>query len=371
MGLGLGLAVVIGTFASVLDALVVPRGSPARFALTITNLVGAVLRRAAHLFRTYEQRDRVLVMHAPLSLLAVLVAWLGLLVVGYGLIAWPLEGLGLAQSMRFSGSSLFTLGFADASGAGPNSVAFIAAGSGMVVVALQIAYLPTIYGSYNRRETLVTLLESRAGVPAWGPELLWRHQRVDLVDSLPALFAQWETWAADVAETHTTYPVLIHFRSPHPLRSWVTSLLAVLDAAAMYLSLAPSRAPSEARLCLRMGFTSVRDLAQTLGVPHDPDPRPDSPIALTADEFAQGVARLAEIGFPVERNAEEAWADFRGWRVNYEAVVYELADRVSAPPALWSGRRTHIREDPMPVRRPIDRRPDAPEGLGATPRPRS
>lgn len=367
VGLALGVTIVVGTFASVLDALVVPRGSPARFALTITDIVGAGLRRVAHLIRGYEGRDRVLVMHAPLSLLATLVAWLGLLVVGYGFIAWPLSpGLDLAQSMRFSGSSLFTLGFATADGAGPTSVAFVGAGSGMVVVALQIAYLPTIYGSFNRRETLVTLLESRAGVPAWGPELLWRHQRVGLVDSLPALFAQWETWAADVAETHTTYPVLVHFRSPNSLRSWVVSLLAVLDAAAMYLSLAPSRAPSEARLCLRMGFTSVRDLAHTLGLPHDPDPRPDAPIALTREEFEEGVALLTEIGFPLERSADEAWADFRGWRVNYEGVVHALADLVSAPPAMWSGPRTHIPEQPMPVRRPVDRRPETPDGTSTT-----
>lgn len=362
IGFAIGVGVVVGTFASVLDALVVPRASPARFALSMTKVVGAVVTRVAHLFRRYEHRDRVLVMHAPLSLLAVLAAWLGLLVLGFGLVAWALDERTFGESIRFSGSSLFTLGFASPDRSGPTTVAFLAAGSGMIVIALQIAYLPTIYGSFNRRETLVTLLESRAGVPAWGPELLWRHQRAGLVDSLPALYAQWETWAADVAETHTTYPVLVYFRAPHPLRSWVTSLLAVLDSAALYLALAPSRAPSEARLCLRMGFTSVRHLAHTLGLPYDPDPRPDQPIELDYEEFAQGVGLLTEIGFPVEVSTEEAWNDFRGWRVNYEAVVYALADRVSAVPATWSGSRTHIREAPMSVRRPVDRTPADPTG---------
>jgi len=359
IGFGLGVALLVVTFASVLDALVVPRGSPARFALTVTRGAGVVVRGLARLFRSYEARDRVLVLHGPLSLLLVLIAWLGLLVLAFGLLAWPLgEPHGLAESIRFSGSSLFTLGFAPASGPGPTTVAFLAAGSGMVVIALQIAYLPTIYGAFNRRETLVTLLESRAGVPAWGPELLWRHQRVGIFDSLPALYAQWETWAADVAETHATYPVLVYFRSPHPLRSWVTSLLAVLDAAALHLALAPSTAPSEARLCLRMGFTSVRDLARVLGIPHDGDPAPDAPLALTAAEFVEAVEVLRDIGFPAERSAEAAWADFRGWRVNYESVVHALGDLVTAPPALWSGPRRLVNEAPMPVRRPVDRRPD-------------
>src|SRR6202042_2948825 len=101
-------------------------------------------------------------------------------------------------------------------------------------------------------------LESRAGSPAWGPELLARHRLVGIVDQLPSLYADWERWAADVAESHTTYPVLIYFRSSRPLDSWVLSLLAILDSAALYLALAPSRAPSEARLCLRMGYTCLR-----------------------------------------------------------------------------------------------------------------
>ena len=96
-------------------------------------------------------------------------------------------------------------------------VDFLAAGTGLVLVALQIAYLPTIYSAYNRRETLVTLLESRAGAPAWGPELLIRHQLVGLDrQPRPACSREWERWAADVAESHTSYPSLLYLRSPRP-----------------------------------------------------------------------------------------------------------------------------------------------------------
>ncbi len=38
-----------------------------------------------------------------------------------------------------------------------------------VVVTLQIAYLPSLYDAFNRRETLVAMLESRAGPPGVGP----------------------------------------------------------------------------------------------------------------------------------------------------------------------------------------------------------
>ena len=112
-----------------------------------------------------------------------------------------------------------------------------------MIVALQIAYLPALYSSYSTRESLVALLESRAGQPAWGPELLARHQLVGITDTLPQLYQEWEVWSADVAESHTTYPILLLFRSPEAWLSWLTGLLAVLDAAAMHLALDPDSAP--------------------------------------------------------------------------------------------------------------------------------
>ena len=87
---------------------------------------------------------------------------------------------------------------------------------------------------------------SRAGEPSWGPEILIRHQLVEIVDALPAFYDEWETWAADFSESHSTYPVLLLFRSPDPWSSWVTALLSVLDAGAMQLALNPNSSPSQA-----------------------------------------------------------------------------------------------------------------------------
>src|SRR6266566_7026326 len=81
---------------------------------------------------------------------------------------------GVASAFSAAGSSLFTLGFAVPAGAAPSAVVFAAAATGLVIVTLQIAYLPTLYAAFNRRETEVALLNARAGVPSWGPELLAR-----------------------------------------------------------------------------------------------------------------------------------------------------------------------------------------------------
>jgi hypothetical protein len=251
------------------------------------------------------------------------------------------------------------LGFANTEGVS-NFFYFAAAATGLIVVALLIAYLPALYASFNRRETLVTMLQSRAGSPAWGPELLARHSLVGILDDMPHLYGEWETWAADLAESHTNYPVLVNFRSPHALRSWIVALLAVMDSAALYHALSPSRTPSAARLCLRMGFLSLRDIATALEIPHEDDPFPDDPIELTYEEFLGGIHRLDEANFPMERTPEEAWPHFKGWRVNYEALSYALADLVVAPPGPWSGSRHHLPGLAIAPTRPADRHPDNP-----------
>lgn len=98
--------------------------------------------------------------------------------------------------------------------------------------------------------------------------------------TLPDLYRRWERWSADVAESHTTYLPLVRFRSPLPYSSWVVSLLAVLDSAALILSLAPEEAPTvPARLCLRGGFQCLSRIARamSLDVPEEADPKPASP----------------------------------------------------------------------------------------------
>lgn len=314
----------------------------------------------ARRFDDYEAKDRILAFAGPLSLLMLLSVWLVSFWMAFALLLWPLIPLGWLEALRESGSSMLTLGFASQPDWAPTMVMFVAATTGLIVVALQVAYLPTLYGAFNRRESLVTLLQSRAGAPAWGPELLTRHVVVGLIDNLGQLYLDWEEWAADVAESHTNYPVLVWFRSPHPLRSWVIALLAVLDSAAMYLALSPSAAPTQARLCLRMGFTALRNIADATGIPYDPDPLPTEDIQLDYEDFLGGVHRLRDQGFQLERSAEEAWPDFKGWRVNYESICYALADMTVAVPGPWSGSRTHLSDMTIIPERPANRRPDDP-----------
>ena len=354
----LGLVIVLSTLMSVVTSLVLPRLGSSR----IQNYAGRgmikLFSRISHRFETYEARDRFLALQAPLYLIVILGIWLGALLVGFALLLWPfMRSGGLIHAITVSGSSLFTLGFASEAGAAPRFLVFCAAAAGLTIVALQIAYLPVLYGAFNRREVLVTMLDSRAGSPAWGPELLARSELVDNVHNLASLYQRWEEWAADVAETHASYPVLLWFRSPHPYRSWVIGLLAVLDAAAMQLATQPLLAPSEARAFLRMGYMCLRDLATVVGLTFDPDPKPNDPIQLTEDNYQDAIHHLEHVGWTMQRGAAESWVHFRGWRVNYEALAYGMADAVKAPPALWAGPRRNLPPRLQPPERPPHREP--------------
>ena len=135
------------------------------------------------------------------------------------------------------------------------------------------------------------MLEALSGKPPWGPELLARQQLIGNVSYLPRLYERWTEWAADISESHTTYRTLIYFRSRYPLQAWPLALLAVLDAAALHLSLCPSWAPAETRPLLRVGYITMRSIASTLSIPVDNDPRPDDPLVLTRAEFDVALER--------------------------------------------------------------------------------
>jgi hypothetical protein len=356
IGFGAGLLLVLGTLMSVAGTLVVPRAVFSPASRIVDVFLDVMFRILTKPVRSFERRDGILSWQAPMSLLVRLAAWLGMLIVGFALLLLPSLKGHLGQAFSESGSSVFTLGYAVPASGDSTTLEYLAAFTGLVVIGLQVGYLPTLYAAFNKRETEVTLLATRAGVPSWGPELLartrWGIQDGDMAQVLETLCFTWERWAAEVAESHTTYLTLARFRSPRPLSHWLTSLIAVMDAAALHLSLAPSLEPKLApRLALRMGFVALWEIARTMHHPVSDESSPDAAISLTFADFEQAVAMLREVGYPIELSAEQAWPHFRGWRANYDATALLLAKQLDAPPAPWTGPRRWP-STPIAPRRP-------------------
>jgi hypothetical protein len=363
LGAAVGALFVLGAGASVIVTIVVPRAIGSRLTAFADWLVDRAFRGLEKAITDERRRDDVLAVRAASVLMMQLAVWLVSYLLGFALLLLPFTGRGLGFTVSQAGSAMTTIGFEATPDGAVKAIALVAAFASLGTLALQIGYLPALYSAYNRRETAVALLNARAGVPTWGPELLARTHYglgtgMSSIDTLPDLYAEWERWAADVAESHQTYLPLVHFRSHRPLASWVTALLGVLDSAALYLALCPSTAPTiPARLCLRSGFLCFTWIAQALGVPVPDDADPAAGITLTYRDFEDAVTRLRRVDFPIERQPEQAWPEFVGWRLNYERAAYAVAWAVSAPPAQWSGPR-RSGATPLQPLRPPDNEPE-------------
>jgi len=267
----LGITIWVAACSSMMRTLVVSRGSSGLNRLKNNTLLGA-FRLAIRPATTYRTRDTVLAWFSPLAILTSLIMWLFMFLMSYGLLMYGTTDLTFRTALREAGSSLFTLGYASTDRNALTALDFLAAATGPIVIGLLIGYLPTFYAAYQRREAEATLLLARGGEPNWAPELLRRHALVGNVDRLDTLWPAWEQWAAEVGESHTNFPVLIHMRSARPYRNWLISLLCVMDSAAIHLSLNPSQSQGSVRVAWRQGIVCMQELCKDLRIPYDEDP---------------------------------------------------------------------------------------------------
>jgi hypothetical protein len=347
-----GALLVLVALDSAVRTFVLPRGAVVSYSRLVFVAVRRIFDLRLRFARTYEDRDRVMAMYAPIGLLVLPATWLVLVIAGF---TGMFRALGVPtwrEAFTTAGSSLFTLGFVRPIDLPTTALAFSDATIGLGLIALLIAYLPTIYNSFSRRERLVAALATRAGTPPSAVDLLIRQHRIGRLDQLDDLWITWQEWFAELEETHTSLAVLVFFRSPQPDRSWVTASGAVLDSAAFVNSTIDVPWTPQAGLCVRSGYIALRAIGDFFGVPYDPDPAPTDAISIAREEFDDACATLVAAGVPLKADRDQAWRDFAGWRVNYDAVLLALAALTVAPYAPWSSDRSvRFRVRGLPRRR--------------------
>jgi len=344
-----GMGIVVSTIFSAISSFVLPRSARSLLNRIVFTLMRRLFEIILKFFPEYEQKDRVMAYYAPLSLILLVPTWYILIFIGYSFIFWALGAGDYLFDLRLSGSSLLTLGFTASDGYLITILAFSEALLGLIMVGLLIAYLPTMYSAFSRREQAVNMLEIRAGTPPNPTDMLSRYQRIHGLDRLSELWPTWESWFSDVEESHTTLPALVFFRSPRSNISWITSAGAVLDSAAITLSSVDIPFDASAALCIRAGFLAMRRIADYFDIAYPRDPHyPSSPITVTREEFDEVIRKLGEAGVPLKQDHEQMWNDFAGWRVNYDRVLLVLCSLVMAPDAPWStDRAPKFRMPPM------------------------
>ena len=335
-----GLAIVIATIYSAVETFVVPRSANDVLTRFVFRRIFAVFAFFTRNARGYDERDRAMAFFAPVALLALPPTWIFLVTLGYTLMFWSVGYGDIVKSFEVSGSSVLTLGFVAVTKFPEYLLTFSEALIGLILIAILIAYLPTIYGAFQRREIMVNLLDVRAGSPPTAWEMIARFYRINNLDKLTEQWRAWEQWFADIEESHTSIFAIIFFRSQQPDRSWITAAGAILDAAALARSTLDIPRDAQADLCIRAGFITLRRICDFFRIPYNPNPKADDPISIARVEFEQVYDDLHAHGVPLKTDRDQAWRDFAGWRVNYDVPLLALCSLTMAPYAPWSSDRS-------------------------------
>lgn len=338
------LALILGflfIFIVLLDAfqtIILPRRATGKWRLTRLFLIGTWVpwRRIAQNIGERRSRDAFFSFYGPLSLLLLVVVWAAGLVVGY---AFLFYGLGspftdphptnlFYTDLYVSGTTFFTLGLGDVvpHAASARWLLVLEAGSGLGFVAGMIGYLPVLYGAFSRREVSIVLLDARAGSPPTAVELLRRHAGETGAPALQTLLVEWERWAAELLESHISYPLLCFFRSQHDNQSWLSALVALLDACALIIATVQDQSARQAQLTFGMARHAVLDLEQMFLLP---------PMQLSSDRLPEAQVayvceRLSEAGFTLCTGAGSI-ARLRELRAMYEPQAGRLSRLLALP----------------------------------------
>ncbi len=334
--------VICAVLLDAFETVVLPRRVQRNFRITswfYRNTWRPWARLASHI-KSQTRRESFLGYFGPLSMIALLGLWACGLIFGFAMLQYAsgehLVSAGVPITFRLllyhSGETFFTLGYGDITPASTFSrlLAVFEAGMGFAFLGVVIGYLPTIYTAFSRREIEISLLDARAGSPPSAAELLTRAANTSDTASLDVLFHAWERWAAEVLESHLSYPVLSFYRSQHSNQSWLSALTVVLDATALVMAGIDDVNNEQARRTFKIARHAVVDLAQVVNAHYDSS----APDRLSDEDLAQIRAQLAEKGLNLHTTdgASQKLAELRSL---YEPYAEAIARNLFIPLPPW------------------------------------
>jgi hypothetical protein len=334
----LGVLTILAMFWDAFETLILPRRVSRRIRLArlFFRATWRVWRWAAAVLRG-ERRENYLSYYGPLSLLLLLAVWAAGLILGFALLqlgigrVHPASDHNLGSLLYLSASTFFTLGLGDITPANSFSRAVMAieSGAGLAFLALVIAYLPVLYQAFARRETRISMLDERAGSPPTAGALLGRYGS-QYGETEPHWIRDWELWAAELLESHLSYPVLAYFRSQHDNQSWVAGLTVILDATALVLTGIDGLPSRQAGLTFAMARHAAVDLARIFST----NPRAPAEDRLPAEELQRLRGWLEERDVDL-LPGDAADAELTRLRQSYEPYVNALSQFLRMPLPGW------------------------------------
>lgn len=349
----LGIALTACVVFTMVQAMLIPRVRRRPVSRLVLGMVGLIVRRPLLLMRSYPAQDRWLSGAAAIALLLQLVIYVTLLIGTMGLVVFGSSALSLGDSLYQSGATVTTLGIVQPVDDASTVACFVAAFLGLVVIAVFIGYLMAIYGDYTSREASMARASMLAGEPAWGPAILARAQALGLPNRPIPEVDSWIDWACDLRVNQLVNPILGWFRSTSPHRHWCITLLAMLDATALRISMTDEQPDASSVMLVTEGTLALSALAGTeLG--HGPrtcnwdlervllsqdTTSGGSDPGLARHEWDRAIDYLDGLGIPAPADRDRAWQRFASIRSFYAPMAQQIALRLHAVPAPWSGPR--------------------------------
>jgi hypothetical protein len=350
-----GIFLVLSVLISAVETVVLPRDG----FTSITRCVFAVANRIlVHEWRSQDRRANLRALYAPVALVSLPLVWMLSVTIGFSFIFWGIDSGGVQESFKISGSSLFTLGFAEPNGGGRLWLTFVEATIGLGLVALLISYLPTIYAAHHEREKGISVLRPFGGTPPSPIDLLANLQRLGTLDN-PELWRTAASWMLELDQTHTAFPALSYFPESSPGGSWVASVGCMLDGAALYLSASDFSTEENVSdqvkgpmMALAYGLPTLVRIGRSAGLPLSAPElltelisqasEPAPPISLRRDEYIAALDRLHPLLPVPEDERERCWRRFAWIRSGYDLAIRGMAGLTLAPPAPWTTDRPAV-----------------------------
>lgn len=372
-----GTAVVMAVLVSALETVVLPRYGFTRIARLVFTLADRVL---IHHRGNKSRQANLRALYAPIALVSLPLVWTLVVTVGFSFVFWGIGSGTVQRSFEISGSSLFTLGFAEPVGTARIWLTFVEATIGLGLVALLISYLPTIYSAHHGRAKGISVLRPFAGTPPSPIGMLASLQSLGVMDT-PEMWRTTTSWLLELDQTHTSFPALCYFPESTPDQSWVASVGAVLDGAALLLSAsdfsteaAPQLEMKQPMMILAYGVPGLVNIGRSAGLPIDPTERllallahqaePAPTISVDRADYVAALDQLHSLLAVPDGEVEACWRRFAWVRSGYDQVLRGLAGLTLAPPAPWStdrparvGRPRLLRNRPITVDWTIERTP--------------
>jgi hypothetical protein len=297
-------------------------------------------RRVARMLPT-QAEDTMLGIYGPFGLLLNLVLWVAAMMLGFACLQWaggshlgPMRAsVSFGNDLYFSAATMTTDGPAalSAQTTFARTVQVITSGSGLAVLAIVIGYLPSLYQAFSRREATVSQLDARAGSPPSAGRLILRTVGHDGWPAVNRYLGSWESWVAELMETHLAYPVLAYFRSQHVNQNWLAAICSILDACAFTIAAAPQGTVRSTRFTFAIARHAVADLSYSFKV----TPTPPDPDRLPLSDLEELMRELAELGVTPETPVAEIHERMTRMRSIYEPYVNALAIRLELNLPPW------------------------------------